>query len=64
MRVWDGRSSKGFPGKQDPGVGRTAGGVGDNITVIDFLTIKGGKGQKPKPKREWNFYTPTLAPWY
>lgn len=49
--------SKDFPGKQEPGVGRVKGGVRDNITVIDFLTIKGG-GQKPKPKREWNFYHP------
>lgn len=40
------RGSKDFPEKQDPGVGRAEGGVGDNITVIDFFK-RGKKGQKP-----------------
>lgn len=53
---WMVRGSKDFPEKQDPGFRRMEGGMGDNITVIDFLTIKGKKGQKPKPKRVWNFY--------
>lgn len=50
------RGSKDFPEKQDLG-GGGAERVGNNITVIDFLN-KGKKGQKPKSKREWNFYHP------